>query len=57
MGKITLKNVKNALKRDEMREVVGGCANGNTNCGCLSSICGAWCGGVCSPDFRTFFKF
>ncbi|MCZ8331338.1 MAG: hypothetical protein O9282_08500 [Flavobacterium sp.] len=48
MKKISLKDVKNSLKRDEMRVIVGGCGSGK-KCGACSSAydCDSSCN-ICS---------
>jgi hypothetical protein len=49
MKKISLKDVKNGLKRDEMRMILGGCGSGANKCGACSSAydCGSSCN-ICS---------
>lgn len=48
MKKNSLKDVKNGLKRDEMRMILGGCGSAN-KCGACSSAydCGSSCN-ICS---------
>ena len=48
MKKISLANVKNALKRDEMRVIAGGCSSGGSTCYCGG--CGS-CNQSCKTDY------
>lgn len=44
MKKISLKDVKNSLKRDEMRMIVGGCGSSKACGKCYSAYdCGSGC--------------